>query len=163
MKDPLNLRMGLVFSFGSKQMTGAFIETGAPHAVVFEDDLESLDVTKAGRVIRHDARFSPAGTNVNFARITDGSTVEIRTYERGVESETLACGTGSVASALVASGLHGLASPVTVAVRSGENLIVQFREAGGGWRDVFLEGSAHMLFNGKLLYWEDQSIIRIIP
>jgi diaminopimelate epimerase len=163
MKDPVDLRRGLVFSPGEKQMRGAFIDTGAPHAVIFEDDLEGLDVMKFGSAIRRDPRFSPAGTNVNFIRIRDGSTVELRTYERGVESETLACGTGSVASALIASDLHALTSPVTVAVLSGERLRVHFRKTGAGWTDVFLEGSAHILFTGRLLYDEDQSIIRLIP
>jgi diaminopimelate epimerase len=163
MKDPVDLRTGLVFSPGGKQMKGAFIDTGAPHAVIFEDDLESLDVMKLGKAVRHDPRFDPAGTNVNFVRIRDGSTVELRTYERGVESETLACGTGSVAAALVESNLHGLASPVTVAVMSGERLLVHFRKTGSAWTEVRLEGSAYMLFKGSLLYVEDQSIIRVIP
>ena len=163
MKDPVDLRRGLVFSPGEKQMKGAFIDTGAPHAVIFEEGLESLDVMKFGNAIRRDPRYSPAGTNVNFVRIRDGSTVELRTYERGVEAETLACGTGSVASALVASDLHALTSPVTVAVRSGERLLVHFRKTGESWTHVFLEGSAHMLFKGSLLYDEDQSIIRLIP
>ena len=163
MKDPVDIRPGLSFSFRGKQMQGAFIDTGAPHAVILEEALESLDVMELGGAIRHDPRFSPAGTNVNFVRIRDGSTVELRTYERGVESETLACGTGSVASALIASDLFALSSPVSVAVRSGEKLFVHFRKTGSAWTDVFLEGSAHMLFKGSLLYDEDQSIIRLIP
>jgi diaminopimelate epimerase len=163
MKDSVDLRPGLVFSPGEKLMKGAFIDTGAPHAVVFEDDLESLDVMKFGSAIRRDPRFSPAGTNVDFVRISAGSTVELRTYERGVESETLACGTGSVAAALVASDLYALTSPVIVSVRSGERLLVHFRKRGDTWTDVFLEGSAHMLYKGRLLYIEDQSIIRLIP
>jgi diaminopimelate epimerase len=163
MKDPVDLRKGLIFSPGGEQMKGAFIDTGAPHAVIFEDDLEHLDVMKFGSAIRRDPRFGPVGTNVNFVRIGDGSTVELRTFERGVESETLACGTGSVAAALVSSDLHALSSPVTVAVRSGERLYVHFRKTGESWTDIFLEGSAHMLFNGKLLYHEEQSIIRLIP
>ena len=163
MKDPVDFRTGLVFSHGGVSMKGAFIDTGAPHAVIFEDDLESLDVMKLGKAVRHDPRFDPAGTNVNFVRIRDGSTVELRTYERGVESETLACGTGSVASALVASDLHGLPSPVTVAVMSGEKLLVHFRKTGSTWAEVILEGGAYMLFKGKLLYLEDQSIIRVVP
>ena len=163
MKDPVDLREGLVFSAGKKQMKGAFIDTGAPHVVIFENDLERLDVMETGRAIRRDPRFDPGGTNVNFIRMRDGSTVELRTYERGVESETLACGTGSVASALIGSDLHSLGSPVTVAVRSGETLLVHFRKTGGTYTDVLLEGSAHILFTGKLLYHEDQSIIRLVP
>lgn len=163
MKDPAGLRQGLVFSIAGREMNGTFIDTGAPHAVIFADDLEHMDVLQFGREVRLDPRFSPEGTNANFVRIRDGSTVELRTYERGVESETLACGTGSVASALVASEMRGLPSPVTVAVRSGEKLLVHFRKTGDRWTDVFLEGSAYMLFKGRLLYYEDQSIIRLIP
>jgi diaminopimelate epimerase len=139
MKDPADLRRGLVFSPGEKQMKGAFIDTGAPHAVIFEDNLADLDVTKFGSAIRHDPRFGSPGTNVNF------------------------CGTGSVASALISSDMYALTSPVTVAVRSGESLFVHFRKTGATWTDVFLEGSAHMLFEGRLLYDDDQSIIRRAP
>ena len=163
MKDPVDLRRGVVFTAGEKKLNGTFIDTGAPHVVIFESDLERLDVMEFGRAIRRDPRFNPAGTNVNFVRIRNGSTVELRTYERGVESETLACGTGSVASALVSSDLYTLTSPVAVAVRSGETLFVHFKKTGDGWTDVFLEGSAHMLFKGRLLYHEDQSIIRLTP
>ena len=163
MKDPVDIRPGLSFSFRGKHMKGAFLDTGAPHAVIFEEELESLNVMEIGRAIRHDPRFSPAGTNVNFVHIRDGSTVELRTYERGVESETLACGTGAVASGLVSSYLYPLSSPVSVAVRSGESLLVHFRRTGRTWTDVFLEGSAHMLFKGTLLYQEGESTIRLIP
>jgi diaminopimelate epimerase len=163
MKDPVDIRPGLLFSFGGKQMNGTFIDTGAPHTVIFQDALENLDVMKLGNAIRHDPRFTSDGTNVNFVRIMDGSTVELRTYERGVESETLACGTGSVASALVASDLYALSSPVSVAVRSGERLFVHFRKIDNKWTDVFLEGSAHILFKGTLLYREGESTIRVIP
>jgi len=163
MKDPADYRTGLSFSVGGKRMNGIFIDTGAPHAVFFQENLEDLDVLNLGRAIRRDPAFTPSGTNVNFVRLGGGSTVEIRTYERGVESETLACGTGSVASALAASRLHALQSPVSVRVRSGETLNVHFSTTGNTWTDVILEGSAHMLFNGSMLYLEDQSIIRLIP
>jgi diaminopimelate epimerase len=163
MKDPVDFRPGLSFTVEGKIMKGAFIDTGAPHAVIFEEALESLDVMKLGSAIRHDPLFSPSGTNVNFVRVVDGSTVELCTYERGVESETLACGTGSVASALVCSDLSALSSPVTVAVRSGERLLVHFKRSANTWTDVFLEGSAHILFKGTMFYNEDESIIRLLP
>ena len=162
MKDPSGLRRGLSFTAGGKLMQGTFIDTGAPHTVIFVEGLESLDVAGLGSAIRHDPRFNPGGTNVNFARVQTGSTIEIRTYERGVESETLACGTGAVASALVGSDMHSLPSPVTVAVRSGEKVFVHFRGTASGWTDVHLEGSAHILFQGKIFYKEDESVIRLI-
>ncbi|HMK39092.1 MAG TPA: diaminopimelate epimerase [Bacteroidota bacterium] len=162
MKDPAGLRRGLSLSAGGRQMQGTFIDTGAPHTVIFGEALESLDVANLGSAIRRDPQFSPGGTNVNFARMGIGSTIEIRTYERGVESETLACGTGAVASAIIGSDLHSLGSPVTVAVRSGENVLVHFRGGAAGWTDVHLEGSAHILFQGKILYHEGESVIRLI-
>jgi diaminopimelate epimerase len=163
MKTPVDLRTGLSFSVGGKQIQGTFIDTGAPHTVIFEEVLEDIDVVKIGSAIRHDPLFAPSGTNVNFARVRDGSTVEIRTYERGVESETLACGTGSVASALVSSDMHALKSPVAVTVRSGETLLVHFKGSTGTWTDIILEGSAHILFSGTMLYYEGESTIRAIP
>ena len=163
MKDPVDLRGGLQFSPAGRQMTGTFLDTGAPHVVIFEDGLERLDVMNVGKAVRNDPLLSPTGANVNFVRIRDGSTVELRTYERGVETETLACGTGSVAAALVGSDLWALTSPVTVAVRSGEELIVHFSKTQGIWTDVFLEGSAYILFRGKMLYSEAESIIRFFP
>ncbi|HTY59126.1 MAG TPA: diaminopimelate epimerase [Bacteroidota bacterium] len=163
MKDPAGIRKELSISAGGRDFTGTFVDTGAPHVVIFQRELENLDVMNLGREIRQDPLFSPEGTNVNFARMQSGSTVEIRTYERGVESETLACGTGSVASALVASALHSIPAPVTVRVRSGEQLLVHFRKSGSTWTDVSLEGSAHILFQGTMLYHPDKSIIRLTP
>ena len=163
MKDPSGFSSGLAFTIGRKTLRGAFLDTGAPHVVVFEEDLEGIDVAGLGRAIRNEPRFMPGGANVNFARVRDGSTVEIRTYERGVESETLACGTGSIASALVSADIQRLTSPVTVSVRSGEQLHVHFVRSTQGWSDVFLEGSAHILFQGTMLYHPGKSIIRLIP
>ncbi len=162
MKDPVNFKRGLSFTGPGGGKQGSFIDTGSPHVVIFEIDPGNVDVTKSGRAIRNDPMFLPGGTNVNFARVKGGSTIEIRTYERGVESETLACGTGSVASALVSSVIHNLDSPVTVCVRSGESLQVHFKKTAATWTEVFLEGSAHMLFSGTLLYNQDESTIRLI-
>jgi len=152
MKDPSGLRTGLRLSVGrARPVEGTFIDTGAPHLVVFAEDLDHLDVKHLGRALRRDPAFAPEGTNVNFVS-GGGSTVRIRTYERGVEAETLACGTGSVASALVASGRETLESPVRVAVRSGEELLVHFEGTSGSWHHIALEGSAHILFKGTILY-----------
>jgi len=161
MKDPSDFKSGLSLAVSGEEMRGSFIDTGSPHVVIFTSDTANVDVMKLGRAIRNDPMFQPGGTNVNFARVGNGSTIDIRTYERGVESETLACGTGSVASALVSSGIHGLASPVTVRVRSGESLLVHFSRRGNAWTEVLLEGSAHMLFNGTMLYDQAESTIRL--
>jgi len=126
------------------------IDTGVPHAVVFPADIEACDVGGIGREIRFHPRFQPAGTNVNFVRFLDRHTVSVRTYERGVEGETLACGTGAVASALI-SHLKGLTeSPVSVRVRSGEVLRIYFEKRNGGFRNVYLEGRADVVYEGRL-------------
>jgi diaminopimelate epimerase len=126
------------------------LNTGVPHYVEFVDDVEAVDVCGRGREIRHHERFAPAGTNVNFAaRCADGG-LRVRTYERGVEGETLACGTGATAAAIAAcAGCGG--RHVAVRVDGGE-LRVSFRaEADGSFRDIVLTGPARRVFSGTLV------------
>ena len=125
------------------------VNTGVPHAVIAVEDIEAAPVVSVGRQVRFHPHFAPAGTNVNFACAADGELVT-RTYERGVEDETLACGTGAVASALMLGPAMGLKSPVTVRVRSGERLKVHFDKQGEEFGSVFLEGAAHYVYSGKL-------------
>ncbi|MEN6440084.1 MAG: diaminopimelate epimerase [Syntrophobacter sp.] len=137
-----------------------FINTGVPHVVWFtdtEDQLENVDVPARGRTLRFHPHFQPAGTNANFAFIRDTHNISIRTYERGVEAETLACGTGSIACALLASA-RGLAeSPVRVLTRSGETLIIHFnrvsQEGRTEFSDVCLEGDARVVYDAAL--WDE--------
>jgi diaminopimelate epimerase len=132
---------------GAPRMDG--INTGVPHAVIFAQDLEGAAVKDLGRAVRFHGHFAPAGTNVNFAQARDGR-LWVRTYERGVEDETLACGTGAVASALMAGTRLGLVSPVSVMVRSNEELKVHFRAQGESFSEVFLEGAASYVYGGRL-------------
>jgi diaminopimelate epimerase len=126
------------------------VNTGVPHVVIAYDNLDAAPVKELGRLIRFHQRFAPAGTNVNFAAAREGE-LWVRTYERGVEDETLACGTGAVASALVAGTRLGLASPVTVRVKSGDRLKVHFKAApDGGFKEVFLEGTVRYAYEGRL-------------
>ncbi len=128
-----------------------FINTGVPHVVVFLEsfqELESFDVVNLGRLIRFHERFQPAGTNVNFVFAESVDKVHIRTYERGVEDETLACGTGSIAAAILGSAKNILESPVSVHTRSGEVLRVYFRCDDDGFNDVYLEGPALVAYEG---------------
>ncbi len=129
---------------------GVFINTGVPHFVAVVEDVENLDVKRLGRAIRFHEEFQPKGTNVNFIQPVSGDTVKIRTYERGVESETLACGTGATASAIVAY-TRGLVKdkPVKVVTRSEEVLIIDFDDA---LKEVFLDGSVYKVFEGTLGY-----------
>ncbi|MDD5065874.1 MAG: diaminopimelate epimerase [bacterium] len=146
---PFGLRKGLRIGQGEKAREGYFLNTGVPHVVLFMDDLEDLDVFKTGRFIRYHDLFKPAGTNVNFVRIISRHSIEVRTYERGVENETLACGTGATASAILSSLIKGTLSPVTVRTRGREILKIYFR-IGQGDRisQVFLEGRVLPVFSG---------------
>lgn len=126
------------------------ITVGVPHAVIFVDDLQNFQVVELGKKIRFSEHFKPAGTNVNFVRIKDDSMIAVRTYERGVEDETLACGTGAVASALIANEKTGLKSPVSVQTQGGEVLTVHFTKDNQTLTDVFLEGRANLIYEGEL-------------
>ena len=124
-----------------------------PHAVLAVDDIDAVDVFGLGRAIRYHEVFSPAGTNVNFMQPLGDHTIAVRTYERGVEDETLACGTGSVASALVMGLKKRWASPVDVKTRSGAMLRISFDSREGRFVRVYLEGDARVIYQGTL--WQE--------
>ncbi len=126
---------------------GYFINTGVPHFVIFVDRIDAVDVNNVGKKIRYSRVFSPAGTNVNFVEVKLDGEVRVRTYERGVEGETLACGTGAVASAIIASRRFGLKPPVKVRVKSGELLEVFFDSE---LKEVYLKGEVRYILDGKL-------------
>ena len=132
-----------------------FINTGVPHAVVFVSALNKVDVKSLGRAIRYHKRFAPSGANVNFITVQGKNSIYIRTYERGVEDETLACGTGAVASALI-SGLQGkVSSPVKVHTQGGETLIVEYiiekdRKGIEKFKGVWLEGEVRVVYDGEV-------------
>jgi diaminopimelate epimerase len=149
MKPPQNIRQNISLLLEGTTWTGCSVDTGAPHLVLQTKDLQSVDVDRVGRWACHHQAFQPLGTNVNFLEPLDASSIKIRTYERGVEAETLACGTGSVASALVYNMLTGASSPVTVHARSGQELVIHFtRKADGAYVEAALEGGARLVFDG---------------
>ena len=152
MKDPGNFEQGIDFSLDGHAYSGFSLDTGSPHFVTFVDSLDAIPVSRLGREIRYAKRFAPDGTNVDFAQIEASDTVRLRTYERGVEVETLACGTGAVATGIVASMQRGLSFPVTIEVRSGETLLVSAQIDNGRIHSPVLEGSAHILFDGRVCY-----------
>lgn len=127
-----------------------FVNTGVPHAVVFVEDLDNAPVIDFGRRLRHDAAFAPAGTNVNFVKITSPSQLRVRTYERGVEDETLACGTGCIASTIMAARRGLITTPAEVTTASGEKLLINFTPTETGASDVTLQGSADIIFRGYI-------------
>jgi diaminopimelate epimerase len=148
--DPHGLRLDIALPLASGERTVSCLNTGVPHCVVPVGDLEALDVVGLGREIRRHPQFAPEGTNANFFMPEPAGGIALRTYERGVEDETLACGTGAAAAALVAARTLNLASPVAVRTRSGETLTVFFKTAADGFRDVEQEGGARLVYTGVL-------------
>lgn len=150
MTDPSAITPEIAVGLNSGEWKMAAVNTGVPHVVLLVDDLETVDVCKVGREIRRHTAFAPAGTNVNFITVPAGDTIAIRTYERGVEDETLACGTGSVAAALVTAARHDLGGPIHVKTRSGIRLTVYYSRQGNGFEDVHLEGDARIIYSGEM-------------
>jgi diaminopimelate epimerase len=151
MSEPADLRLNIALGFAEKTRTVHFINTGVPHVVVPVSKIDDVDVRREGEAIRHHKMFSPKGANVNFVEKRGANQIGIRTYERGVENETLACGTGVVASALIFAALENAAAgPIGVIVRSGSELTVGFKRAGEHFRDVTLTGPAEFVFEGTI-------------
>jgi len=151
MSVPHSYSEPLFLEWAGQRRPVASLNTGVPHAVVFVEDLEAVDVQEEGRALRHHSHFAPKGTNVNFVQALEPGLLSIRTYERGVEEETLACGTGVVASALLHHARTGSPSPISVQVRGAETLEVCFQsQQPGTYTDVLLRGPAELVFTGEI-------------
>jgi diaminopimelate epimerase len=153
MPAPHGLQLDLKLPFDGETRVGHFINTGVPHFVYLVQDAAGADVFGIGRKTRQHEAFKPAGTNVNFAKITGRHTIEMRTYERGVEDETLACGTGATATALIAGALGLAESPLRLRQKSGQLLTVYFSWDGRAFGRIFLEGDARVIYKGEL--WDE--------
>lgn len=144
---------GAKLAFAGKYPAGVaelhFLNTGVPHAVVPVRDLEKTDVAGLGRALRFNRAFGPAGTNVNFVRV-NGDKVYIRTYERGVEAETLACGTGITAAAVALALAGKVRPPVTLVARGGDRFRAWLAPAGSGASEIWLQGPAETVFEGEI-------------
>jgi diaminopimelate epimerase len=147
---PRDLRLNQPVALSAGQAMIHSVDTGVPHAVVFTPDADRAMVQSLGEEIRRHPHFAPRGTNVNFAQLLGPGSIRVRTYERGVEGETLACGTGVTASALVAAEVHQFQSPVRVRVQSGAELEVSFARKDGKSVDVCLTGPADFVFDGRM-------------
>jgi diaminopimelate epimerase len=150
MTEPTKLRLGKKVVVAGRKVVVDFLNTGVPHAVLFVRSVRSIDVAKQGRAIRYHSAFAPSGTNVNFVEIGRGNRIHVRTYERGVEGETLACGTGVVASSILSNLRRGLRSPILVTTRGGDHLRVGFSMVNGHARKVTLQGPARIVYRGVL-------------
>jgi diaminopimelate epimerase len=146
--DPKDLKRNIKVETNDRIFDADFINTGVPHTVIFVDDIEKIDVFKYGREIRYHKIFAPSGTNVNFVKLTDESMLLVRTYERGVEGETLACGTGITASGIISALKGFVKSPVHVIARGGDRLSVSISADNDKVSNVVLEGPAIISFKG---------------
>ena len=150
MTEPTKLRLGRKLVVAGRKLAVDFLNTGVPHAVLFVRSVRSIDVAKQGRAIRYHSAFAPSGTNVNFVEIGRGNRIHVRTYERGVEGETLACGTGVAASSILSNLRRGLRSPILVTTRGGDHLRVGFSMVNGQARKVTLQGPARIVYTGVI-------------
>jgi len=147
---PEGLKLRETVKVSSGELEVSSLNTGVPHAVVFVPDADQAMVQQLGGELRYHAHFKPRGTNVNFAEVKGPNFIRVRTYERGIEGETLACGTGVSAAAMVSARIHGFKSPVRVQVQGGDQLEVAFREINGGFTEVQLSGPATFVFEGRI-------------
>ncbi len=158
LSEPFGLQEDIPLKINRRKIRVNYIDTGVPHVVIFVEDIDGIDVPKIGRVIRMHKRFWPKGVNVNFCEQVDRKTISVRTYERGVEDETLACGTGSAASAIIT---YLKANPkvtnktnvgMKVKTYSGEILRISFDLVDRRVTNVWLKGAAKFIAKGQY-YW----------
>jgi len=150
MSEPKDLELDLDLTANGEKEHVHFINSGVPHVVVPVSKVKDVDVYTRGEALRRHEKFSPAGANVNFIEKTGAQKIKVRTYERGVEDETLACGTGVVASALIFAASEKVDGPISVTVRSGSELSVDFKRAGDKFTNVTLTGPAEFAFEGTI-------------
>ena len=150
MSQPNDLRLELEIPIGGEKIRAAYIDSGVPHVVVPVAKIDDIDVRSLGAALRHHPMFAPRGANANFSEQRGPRSIAIRTYERGVEDETLACGTGVVASALIFAANENIAGPIDVLVRGGDTLQVHFTRKDGYFSGVTLTGPADFVFDGTI-------------
>ncbi len=149
--DPKDTRLNFIIEVDDKDLEVSFTNTGVPHVVRVVDKVDVAPMEELGSKIRYNKEFSPAGANVNFIEVVDEHNLKIRTYERGVEGETLACGTGCAASAVVAAMLDKAVSPVNLITASGKILKVYFDLENSECKNLYLEGACNLVYKGKYI------------
>ena len=150
MTEPTDLRLNIDLPVAGENRAVHFINSGVPHVVIPVAKIDDADVRGDGAAIRNHKMFSPNGANVNFIEKRGTNKIAIRTYERGVEDETLACGTGMVAGALIFATTEDSEGPITVLARGGDELQVNFERARDQFRNVTLTGPAEFVFEGTI-------------
>ena len=164
LNEPKNIKRNMKVDAAGQNINYHFADTGSPHVIIkiedilkepanedtFYTNINEVPVFDIGKEIRYHSNFFPAGTNVNFIKINNGA-IEIRTYERGVEDETLACGTGSAASAVAASLFDNVKPPILLLTRGGDELIVDFNLKNNHIENLSLTGPAKIIYTGNFL------------
>jgi diaminopimelate epimerase len=150
MTEPTDLRLSVPLQICAEKKIVHFVNSGVPHVVVPVAQVGDVDVSRDGSAIRHHEMFSPKGANVNFIEKRGANKIAVRTYERGVEDETLACGTGVVASALIFAAIENVNGPIDVVARGGDELRVGFEKTDKQFRNVTLTGPAEFVFEGTI-------------
>jgi len=160
MPDPSGFEAGIEIEAAGRRWSGVMVDTGVPHFVIMLSDPPEGPIDVAGRAIRLHPRFGPAGVNVDFVHTTSAGEHSVRTYERGVEGETLACATGCVAAALALVSVGRSRPPVSISTRSGAVLLVRFEGEPGRASGVRVEGEARLVYVGHLA---EEAIIGLGP
>lgn len=151
MTAPFDYQRGLSVELDGKEVGINFMNSGVPHVVMFVEEGVEIPLKKWGHTIRFHEQFQPAGTNVNFVQALGDGAIRVRTYERGVEDETMACGTGAVASAIYAAEKGITSSPVSITTSGGEHLTIVFdMQEDGTAENVYLQGPARIIYIGQL-------------
>ena len=151
--DPVLIKNSITLNTGDVGLDVFFVNSGVPHTVVFKDGVKELsadEVRETGRMIRFHSLFQPAGTNVDFVEILGPGRIRVRTYERGVEEETPACGTGAVAAAIITSKFKNIGNPPVRVEMPGGTLSVTFKSKKDKFEDVWLSGKVDWIFNGEI-------------
>jgi len=149
LQSPKVIDENIMIDVDGSNVSGSYVDTGSPHVVLIVDDLNLQPVIEIGKEIRYNPAFAPGGTNVNFIKLVKGK-IHIRTYERGVENETLACGTGAVAAAIIGFRKFEIQPPIFLITKGGDELIVNFNTDGSKCSDVSLTGPAKKIYNGEI-------------
>ncbi len=151
MGQPIHIQWNIPLTYEEKLLYVHHLNTGVPHTILFVSDIQEINLIKLGRYIRHHSLWMPKGTNVTIAQQTGPQRFKVRTYERGVEGETLSCGTGAVAAALAAAHQYRLLSPLTIETLAGEELKVGFLQEQGRFSKILLTGPAQLTFKGEIV------------
>jgi diaminopimelate epimerase len=152
MTEPVGWQIGIPLVIDGKELIANFVNTGVPHTVIETQNINSCDVYGIGKAVRFHKHFAPAGTNVNFVKVLSPHELAVRTYERGVEAETPACGTGITASSLIMARLGKVSPPVKVHSAGGDVLEVNFVMKDNEIQNVTLTGPAEYVFCGHIDY-----------